>query len=134
VHSVRLDVNAGEIVTVIGANGAGKTTCCAHRSASCPGTRACRCTASASRALGVRRMVARGVALVPERPRACSATMSVRENLLLGAYQRRKDKRDQSRAHRARVRDLPAPEGAPARRWPPRCRAASSRCSRSAAR
>jgi branched-chain amino acid transport system ATP-binding protein len=102
VHSVRLQVNEGEIVTVIGPNGAGKTTllCAAMGLLQSTG----RLSLGGERIArpGVETMVARGVALVPER-RELFGEMSVEDNLLLGGfYQWRKGKRDQ----RARMDEI----------------------------
>ena len=96
VHGVALNVNEGEIVTVIGPNGAGKTTllCAAmglmpsHGALSLAGERIVRPSVEA--------MVARGVALVPER-RELFGEMSVDDNLQLGGFYRwRKGQRDQA--------------------------------------
>ena len=95
VSQVTLRVGEGEIVTVIGPNGAGKTTLLAaamgllpsQGSLSLAGERIARPTVEA--------MVARGVALVPEK-RELFAEMSVEDNLLLGGFARwRKGQRDQ---------------------------------------
>jgi len=95
VHQVSLRVGEGEIVTVIGPNGAGKTTLLgaamgllpSQGSLSLAGERIARPTVEA--------MVARGVALVPEK-RELFAGMSVEDNLLLGGFSRwRRGQRDQ---------------------------------------
>ena len=95
VHQVSLRVGEGEIVTVIGPNGAGKTTLLgaamgllpSQGSLSLAGERIARPTVEA--------MVARGVALVPEK-RELFAGMSVEDNLLLGGFARwRRGQRDQ---------------------------------------
>ena len=95
VHQVGLRVGEGEIVTVIGPNGAGKTTLLgaamgllpSQGSLSLAGERIMRPTVEA--------MVARGVALVPEK-RELFAGMSVEDNLLLGGFARwRRGQRDQ---------------------------------------
>ncbi|MEJ8823818.1 ABC transporter ATP-binding protein [Variovorax humicola] len=94
-HSIELEVDEGEIVTVIGPNGAGKTTllCAAmgllasSGSLTLAGERIARPTVEA--------MVARGVALVPEK-RELFGEMSVEDNLLLGGFYRwRKGQRNQ---------------------------------------
>jgi branched-chain amino acid transport system ATP-binding protein len=90
VKSVDLDVDAGEIVTVLGANGAGKTSLL-------------RALQGAVRASGTLRFdgmdiggasnaerVRRGLVLVPE-GRQIFVSMSVHDNLLLGAHFRRDD-------------------------------------------
>jgi len=96
VHGVELSVRQGEIVTVIGPNGAGKSTLlCAvmgllrsRGTLTLDGVTIARPTVEA--------MVARGVALVPER-RELFGEMSVEDNLLLGGFWRwRKGQRDQT--------------------------------------
>ena len=94
-HGVNLVLQAGEIVTVIGPNGAGKTTllCAAMGLLSSSGI----VTLAGERMLrpSVEALVARGVALVPER-RELFGEMSVEDNLLLGGFYRwRKGQRDQ---------------------------------------
>jgi branched-chain amino acid transport system ATP-binding protein len=88
IDGITLDVHSGEIVTLIGANGAGKSTIL-------------RCISGLVRAfagnveyagqsitnLSADRIVMRGVCHVPE-GRRIFANMSVRENLELGAYVR----------------------------------------------
>ncbi|WP_119157609.1 ABC transporter ATP-binding protein [Caldimonas tepidiphila] len=95
VHQVRLTVGEGEIVTVIGPNGAGKTTLLSAAIGLLPsrgelllaGERIARPTVEA--------LVARGVALVPEK-RELFGEMSVEDNLLLGGFSRwRRGQRDQ---------------------------------------
>jgi branched-chain amino acid transport system ATP-binding protein len=85
---VSLEVGAGELVCIIGANGVGKTTlmrCLSGLLAPTAGTIAVdgRMMTSAAPADFVRA----GIAHVPEGRRLFSA-MSVRENLLMGAYLR----------------------------------------------
>jgi branched-chain amino acid transport system ATP-binding protein len=102
VHSVRLHVNEGEIVTVIGPNGAGKTTLLCAAMGLLPSTGSLSLQGERIARPGVEAMVARGVALVPER-RELFGEMSVEDNLLLGGfYQWRKGKRDQ----RARMDEI----------------------------
>jgi branched-chain amino acid transport system ATP-binding protein len=95
VHRVNLSVKEGEIVTVIGPNGAGKTTLLSAAMGLLPsrgelllaGERIARPT--------VEKMVAQGVALVPEK-RELFNEMSVEDNLLLGGFSRwRRGQRDQ---------------------------------------
>ncbi|MFM9921973.1 ABC transporter ATP-binding protein [Variovorax sp. H27-G14] len=102
VHNVRLLVNEGEIVTVIGPNGAGKTTLLCAAMGLLPSTGQLSLNGERIARPGVETMVARGVALVPER-RELFGEMSVEDNLLLGGfYQWRKGKRDQ----RARMEEV----------------------------
>jgi len=87
VHGVELNVREGEIVTVIGPNGAGKSTllCAVMGLLASSGTLALDGQVIAKPT--VEAMVARGVALVPER-RELFGELSVEDNLRLGAYQR----------------------------------------------
>lgn len=96
VHGVELSVRQGEIVTVIGPNGAGKSTllCAAMGLLRSRGTLTLDGVTIARPT--VEAMVARGVALVPER-RELFGEMSVEDNLLLGGFWRwRKGQRDQT--------------------------------------
>jgi branched-chain amino acid transport system ATP-binding protein len=95
VHGVAVRVDEGEIVTVIGPNGAGKTTllCAAMGLLASRG----RLSLAGEHIVrpSVEAMVARGVALVPER-RELFGEMSVEDNLLLGGFYRwRTGRRDQ---------------------------------------
>src|SRR5688572_29538556 len=101
-HNVDLEVREGEIVTVIGPNGAGKTTLLCAAMGLLPSTGALMLHGERIARPSVETMVARGVALVPER-RELFGDMSVEDNLLLGGfYQWRKGKRDQ----RARMEEV----------------------------
>ncbi|EJE53561.1 ABC-type branched-chain amino acid transport system, ATPase component [Acidovorax sp. CF316] len=96
VHQVRLDVNEGEIVTVIGPNGAGKTTLLCAAMGLLPATGSIALAGERIARPSVEAMVARGVALVPEK-RELFGEMSVEDNLLLGGFSRwRKGQRDQA--------------------------------------
>jgi branched-chain amino acid transport system ATP-binding protein len=93
-NSVSLHVDEGEIVTLIGANGAGKTTIL-------------RTIAGLTRpkegrillydknisTLSPARIVSRGISLVPE-DRELFGDMTVQDNLFMGAYQRGKRQKD----------------------------------------
>jgi branched-chain amino acid transport system ATP-binding protein len=95
VHRVRLHVDEGEIVTVIGPNGAGKTTLLCAAMGLLPATGRLALDGTPIARPSVETMVARGVALVPER-RELFGEMSVEDNLLLGGfYPWRKGQRDQ---------------------------------------
>ena len=96
VHQVDLDVHAGEIVTVIGPNGAGKTTLLSAAMGLLPSKGEITLEGERIARPSVEAMVARGVALVPEK-RELFGEMSVEDNLLLGGFSLwRKGKRDQS--------------------------------------
>jgi len=88
VRDVSLEVRAGEVVALIGANGAGKTTTLRAISGLLPLRRG-RIELDGERIDGraPSRVVARGIAHVPE-GRHLFPTMSVRENLELGARDR----------------------------------------------
>jgi branched-chain amino acid transport system ATP-binding protein len=79
-------VDDGEVVALIGANGAGKTTFLRAISGLLPVARASVCFAGA--AIGgeaAHRIVRRGIAMVPE-GRKLFPSLSVEENLVLGGY------------------------------------------------
>jgi branched-chain amino acid transport system ATP-binding protein len=87
---VSLEVQEGEVITLIGSNGAGKSTTLRAISGLTP--------ASAGRVIfegeditrvPAYEIVGRGIALAPE-GRHCFPRMSVRENLELGAHRRRR--------------------------------------------
>jgi branched-chain amino acid transport system ATP-binding protein len=95
VHQVALQVNEGEIVTVIGPNGAGKTTLLCAAMGLLPSSGSLSLGGERIARPSVEAMVARGVALVPER-RELFGEMPVEDNLLLGGFYRwRTGRRDQ---------------------------------------
>jgi branched-chain amino acid transport system ATP-binding protein len=84
--AVSLTVQRGEIVTLIGANGAGKSSVLKSVMQLVPhASGTVRVLGKDVRGLATHRVVALGVALVPE-GRAIFGNLSVRENLLLGAF------------------------------------------------
>ncbi|CAN5269264.1 ABC transporter ATP-binding protein [soil metagenome] len=102
VREVSLTVNAGEIVTVIGANGAGKTSLLSAVMGLLPSIGEIRLEGRTLLRPDVETMVAQGVSLVPEK-RELFAAMSVADNLLLGGFARwRQGERDQ----RARIDEV----------------------------
>jgi branched-chain amino acid transport system ATP-binding protein len=95
-HGLSLDVAAGEIVAVLGANGVGKSTLNRALSGLIP------VTAGSIRFDGERlagckpsEIVARGLIHVPE-GRKIFPNMSVRDNLVLGSYRRAKESRSRN--------------------------------------
>lgn len=87
-HEVGLSVEAGEIVTLIGANGAGKsTTLSVIAGLLTPTAGTVRFLGADITGVPAHDLVARGLALVPE-GRRIFARLSVLENLRLGAFQR----------------------------------------------
>ena len=86
---VSLEVNDGEIVTLIGSNGAGKSTTLRSISALSPVRQgAIRFDGREIHAMPPQEVVKMGISQSPE-GRRCFPRMSVRENLELGAYLRR---------------------------------------------
>lgn len=87
VHGVSLEVNEGEIVAIIGANGAGKsTTMKAVAGLISPRSGEITFAREKINGLPANRIVRRGISYVPE-GRRLFANLTVRENLELGAYQ-----------------------------------------------
>jgi branched-chain amino acid transport system ATP-binding protein len=88
VKGIDVSVGEGEVVTLIGANGAGKsTTLKAVAGVVRPAAGEIRLFGERVTGIGAEAMVGRGVVLVPE-GRQIFGRMSVHENLLMGAYQR----------------------------------------------
>ncbi len=87
-QSVSLQINAGEIVTLIGANGAGKSTTLRAISGLVPANSGCITMEGRDiTALPADKIVKLGIGHSPE-GRRVFANMTVRENLELGAYTR----------------------------------------------
>lgn len=94
VKGVTLEVRAGEVVTIIGANGAGKSTLLKSIAGLEPvGAGRVLIDGQDCTNVAPHQRVGLGVAMSPE-GRGVFADQTVRENLLLGAYSRRKDKVD----------------------------------------
>jgi len=88
VKRVDLEVRSGEIVTLIGANGAGKTTILRALAGLLPFGGEVTLDGQRVTPGQAERLVRRGLILVPE-GRGILSQMTVRENLLMGAYGRR---------------------------------------------
>jgi branched-chain amino acid transport system ATP-binding protein len=86
---VSLTVGEGEVVTLIGSNGAGKSTTLRSITGLTPASSGTiRFRGEDITRVSSAEVVARGIALSPE-GRHCFARMTVRENLDMGAYRRR---------------------------------------------
>ena len=131
---ISLTVDQGEIVTLIGANGAGKSTTLKTISGLLR-PRQGEITFDGARIDGVTAARDRRASASASRPRdaAIFPRMSVRENLEMGAFQRPKGAGDDGRL-RAGLRRSSRGSGSGAARTAGRCRAASSRCWPSAGR
>jgi branched-chain amino acid transport system ATP-binding protein len=89
VKGISLDVAKGEIVTLIGANGAGKSSTLKSIVGLVPAASGkIRLFGSEIQRAPTHAIAARGIALVPE-GRAIFGNMTVRENLLLGSFLKR---------------------------------------------
>ena len=132
-QDVSLTVDEGEIVTLIGANGAGKTTTLRTISGLIrPASGSIRFAGRDITRLAPNEIVRAGISHSPE-GRHVFPRMTVRENLELGAYTRRAKSEIADDTEQV-LDDLPAAARSATSRRPARCRAASSRCSRSRAR
>lgn len=88
VHDVSLELNQGELVSLIGANGSGKTTTLKAIAGLLPLTRGeILFNNKALSTMAAHDRIRHGLALVPE-GRGIFPHMSVEENLLMGAYHR----------------------------------------------
>ena len=88
IHGIDLKVEAGEIVSLVGANGAGKSTILRSIiGLNSPARGAIRLEGKPIHTLDTAEIVARGIALSPE-GRRVFPYMTVQDNLLLGGYLR----------------------------------------------
>jgi branched-chain amino acid transport system ATP-binding protein len=88
VKGIDLEVNQGELITLIGANGAGKTTALKAITGTLPDCKVeghIEYMGQAIKGLGSFALVKRNLAMVPE-GRGVFTRMSIHENLLMGAY------------------------------------------------
>ena len=87
VKGVSFAVNAGELICLIGANGAGKSSTLKALARMLPASGEIRYDGEKINELPAHSLIARGLALVPE-GRGVFARLSVAENLAMGAYHR----------------------------------------------
>ena len=88
VKGIELEVRTGELVALIGANGAGKTSTLKAVAGLLPWSGSIEVFEQPVRGVPAHRLLARGLALVPE-GRGMFARMTVQENLQMGAFTRR---------------------------------------------
>jgi branched-chain amino acid transport system ATP-binding protein len=88
VRGIGLDIAHGEIVALIGANGAGKTTVARAIAGLLPYRGEIAFEGDVLKSDNAERNLRRGIALVPE-GRGILGTMTVQDNLLMGLYTRR---------------------------------------------
>jgi len=88
VKGIDLSLAGGKITTLLGANGAGKSTTLLALSGLLPSSGSIRFDGAELRGVPPHRVVEQGLIHVPE-GRQILTTLSVRENLMLGAFRRR---------------------------------------------
>ena len=131
-HGLSFSLNEGSLTTLLGANGAGKTTTLRAICNMVRSTGAIEFEGKSLSGKSTENVVRLGIAHVPQ-GRGTFTTMTVEENLQLGAITR-SDRPRTSLATSSACTSTSrcSRNGTPSR--PARCRAASSRCSRSRAR
>lgn len=92
VQGVSFSVKEGEIVSIVGSNGAGKSTIMWTLAGVVPSSGGTVEIMGAPLPTKPNEVVAKGLALVPERRRLFSA-LTVEENLIMGAYRRKNDQK-----------------------------------------
>jgi len=87
VKGVDLEIGPGELIALIGANGAGKTTSLRAITGSLPWAGSIEYLGASTRGVAAHELLHRGLVMVPE-GRGIFTRMTVTENLLMGAYSR----------------------------------------------
>jgi len=87
VKGVDLDIGPGELIALIGANGAGKTTSLRAITGSLPWAGSIEYLGVSTRGVASHELLRKGLVMVPE-GRGIFTRMTVAENLLMGAYAR----------------------------------------------
>ena len=131
-HDVSFSLEPGGITTLLGANGAGKTTTLRAICSMVRTEGSIRFDGQPINGRATEEIVRLGVGHVPE-GRGTFTNLSVDENLRVAAYTRSRQGRRRARPRHG-LRVFPDPQGSASPSRPARCRAASSRCWRSAAR
>src|SRR5215471_19480148 len=90
VKGIDLEIRAGELVTLIGANGAGKTSTLKAITGTQAWSGEIHYMGKPTRGMASFQLLARGLAMVPE-GRGVFARMTVTENLQMGAFVRNDD-------------------------------------------
>ena len=110
IRGISLEVPRGRIVTLLGANGAGKTTVLKTISGILdPQKGSIEFLGKPIQRMEADKIVRLGLSHVPE-GREVFPFLSVRENLMMGAYPRKRSRR-RRRGSRSRLRVFPAAEG-----------------------
>ena len=132
-RGISLGVDEGQVVTLLGANGAGKsTTLRAISGLAKPAAGDILFDGKSIAGLGPEAIVRMGISHVPEGRRVFPG-LTVKENIMLGASNRKVATSQLSREADADVRPVSRTSGRSPMRWAGRCRAASCRWSRSPA-
>ncbi len=104
-HGVTLRAERGQVITVIGPNGAGKSTLLNALMGVLPSRGEIACDGRSLQGVALEERVKQGMALVPE-TRALFGTMTVADNLALGAYRLARQGREETRGTMEKVFNL----------------------------